>query len=110
MTATTRRTAGMSRKKESKMKQIKNHIDKLRLVLGVFSISSVVYFAVGLCMYGDWIRTLKLYNAGLLTKYSVEFYMITCYEPAIKAMSMGAIFGILSLSLLAITKKIKNDA
>lgn len=92
------------------MKWIKEHNDELQLALILIAAFSAICFVVGLCMYGDWVRTLRLYNAGLISDYSVNYHKITCYEPGIKSMYFGTVFGILDILCLAIVRREKNGA
>lgn len=90
------------------MEWIKKHNDGLQLALTLISALSAACFVVGLCMYGDWVRTLKLYNAGLITEYSVNYRKITCYAPGIKAMRLGVVFEILDILAFATLRKAKK--
>lgn len=79
--------------------------EKLRIVFSVLIIISAVCFLTGLCMYGEWIKDIRLYNAGLVSEYHLNWSRIVNYEPAIYMMSGGSVFGLLNLILLAITTK-----
>lgn len=58
-------------------------------------------------MYIEWLKTIKLYNAGLIMEYSLKYQKIVEYEPSIYLMGIGAVLGIIDATLFAIVK-VKN--
>lgn len=87
---------------------VKKHAENIEFVFAILTAISFVIFAVGVCIYGDWIKTVKLYNAGLIREFHLEWDRITRYEPAIRTMRGGLTCGLLNLAAFIAVKIIKN--